>query len=384
MGRFSITVAFSLMILIAFTFMMLAGTLIAADKETLEGEFKVKPGQTLEVDFECGGSLELVAWDKKVVAIKARIRGGDPQDFKIRMGKIPGGVRFTASQDGLFRNHPGHVDVIVKVPEKFNLDFNSMGGDLDITGVQGEFIGETMGGDITLTKVKGEASLRTMGGDIIVRESHLDGKVHTMGGDVTFKDVSGGIDGSTMGGDVSYSNRVAGGQTENEVKISSMGGDIMVDEAPAGVRVRTMGGDIHIRSAGDHVKASTMGGDIAIDEVSGWVKASTMGGDVEVTITGDGVDGQQDVNLESKGGDIILRVPADLSMDIEIRLGYSNKYRDRYTIQSDFPLDLEESEEWKLFGFEKRKTLIGRGKTGDGRNKIIIETINGNVHLIKS
>ena len=86
------------------------------------------------------------------------------------------------------RNQTADVDLEIRVPSRFDVALDSMGGGLEIDGVKGAFTGETKGGEISVT------------------DSTLNGSVHTMGGRVTIENVLGDLKGSSMGGDVRYKN----------------------------------------------------------------------------------------------------------------------------------------------------------------------------------
>jgi DUF4097 and DUF4098 domain-containing protein YvlB len=159
-----------------------------------------------------------------------------------------------------------------------------------------------------------------------------------------------------------------------------MGGDIDVPSAPGGARVTTMGGDIDVKSAAMFVKAKTMGGDIEIHELNGWVEATTMGGDIEVRMAG--TEGDRHVELVSRGGDVVLELPADFSMDVDIEIDYGRRGPDEAEIRSDFPLEIEDRPNkggWAgNFG-----TTRGSGSINGGRNKVTIRTTDGTVVLRK-
>ena len=366
-----------LMLLFAFSAILLA-------ENDFKKELKIEPGKRLEVDLTSGGSLSIIGWDKNSVLIEAESGGDDIDDFKFDIDENRSGLSLDVTHFGRGR-HGGDLEVRIHVPQKFDLELETMGGDIAIENIEGRIGGETMGGDLDLRRLKGRIKMTTMGGDIILRDSDLDGEVKTMGGEVEFEDVIGDIQGSTMGGDVTYRNvkRRESSGTEKEVSISTMGGEIKVDSAPAGANVSTMGGDVHIRSAAKYVKAKTMGGDIDIDAIDGAAKASTMGGDVTVKMIGDPNKGDREVDLSSMGGDITLTVPAGLSMDFDIKLTYTERARKDYKIISDFPIKLEESEEWDYSQGSARKYIFGTGKVGNGKHKVRIETINGNIIIKK-
>jgi len=203
-----------------------------------------------------------------------------------------------------------------------------------------------------------------------------------MGGSIEFNNVSGDVNASTMGGSIEYRN-VRGNKTSKKaVEVSTMGGEIFIDDAPNGARVSTMGGEITIRKAGVFVDASTMGGEINLDEIDGAVKASTMGGDVSVQVVGDGSKADRDVSLSSKGGDITLTLPANMSAEFEIELVYSryNRDKEKYKINSDFQLDTEDFDEDSN---RRGQRVTAIGKAGDRKNRVKISTIDGNITINK-
>ncbi|MFC1481462.1 hypothetical protein ACFL6E_04355 [Candidatus Neomarinimicrobiota bacterium] len=370
-----------LSILVLGLMLTMAGSTELAAQDREKETFKVKPGQTLDVQMESGGSLTITSWNKEEVEVIFRQRRGSLDDYKIDVSETSDGLRITTDTKGFWGDHDGTVDAYVKVPTKFNLDFYSSGGDLKMDGVEGEFDGKTMGGDLDLVRVAGLADLKTMGGDITIRDATLDGRVHTMGGDVDIKNVSGTLKSTSMGGDVRYDN-TGTGKSSKPIEMSTMGGDIDLANAPHGAEVKTMGGDISIESARKYIVAKTMGGNIEIREIDGKIKATTMGGDVDVRVVGTD-DADRSVDLVSKGGNVVLTVPADLSMDIDITLAYTKRGWDDYAIESDFDLDIERTDKWNYSRGSGRKFIYGKAKFGSGKNKIRIETTNGRIYLKK-
>jgi DUF4097 and DUF4098 domain-containing protein YvlB len=363
-----------------FVLLLIPMILVAQDK--IKKEIATEPGKTLDLELSTGGSIEVTGWDKDLVTIVAHIRG-DKEDYYVDVHERSNGIKVEISYEGRGR-HNGGVSVDVQVPKEYNLELETMGGDITLKDIEGSFSGETMGGEIELYHLKGEVELTTMGGEIKVEDCDLDGQVKTMGGEVSLRDVIGDLDASTMGGEVSYRNvkRRDDRDDAREVRISTMGGEIEVDDAPGGADVSTMGGEIRIRSARKFIKAKTMGGEIKIDEIDGGVKATTMGGDVEVNMVGDPDEYDRDVVLSSMGGDIILTVPAGLSMDFDIKLTLTRRSSDDdYRIISDFPMKIEKSDNWDERS--DRRYMYGTGKVAGGKNKIRIDTINGDIIIKK-
>jgi DUF4097 and DUF4098 domain-containing protein YvlB len=354
---------------------------IVADQ--VEERFETSPGDLLEVDLETGGSLEIRGWDQNVVLVQATSQDGDGDGQEISIVKTSGGVLVEAESTRKWGRGDSHgYDVTINVPRVYDLEIETMGGDIEVYDVEGDLEGETMGGDLRLSGLKGKLEFETMGGDIELRDSDVDGEIETMGGEVIVENVIGDVDGSSMGGNVTYKNvtRRSGESSGKAVVITTMGGDIEIGSAPAGASLETMGGDITVGEAAKFVEAETMGGDITVGSVDGRVEASTMGGDVKVTVIGDPQVSGKDIELDSMGGEIHLTVPRNFSMEVEIEISYSEK-SDKPEIVSDVPLTIENREGAGGFLRKGSSTLSGSGSFNGGKNKVEIETVGGNVYL---
>ena len=373
---------------------------------TIEKEFDIGMGKKLVLDLETGGGVYISGWDKEKVAVEVHISGVDEDDYDLDFDARSSIIRIRTDYRKRWGRHDGDFEFDIKVPEKFDIEIessgggihiadvegdisgNTAGGRLDFTNVRGDIDFKTMGGEIRVSGVKGHLNLKTMGGGITVTDSEADGKVSTMGGSILIEDVKGSLKGSTMGGNVIY-RKVSGrsdrseSSTGDEVHISTMGGDIHLDEAPQGADLNTKGGNITVRTAHKFVKAKTLGGDIGIDEIDGWVSASTFGGDVAVNMVGDPDEGRRDIEISSLGGEITLTVPPDLSMEFDIELAITKDSRRDYQIISDFDMKLEKTKKWDRSRGSKRKYIYGTGSVAGGKNKIEISTINGNIYIKK-
>jgi DUF4097 and DUF4098 domain-containing protein YvlB len=353
--------------------------------QNIHKSFTVEKGQKLSINLKTGGSISITGWDKDEVNVDASIGGDDWEDVIVELEKTDSGVEIYSKYKDRHDNENSRTHFEISVPAKFDIDVNTMGGKINLDGVDGNITGKTMGGGLILSHLKGYIDLSTMGGNITLTGSDVDGKVHTMGGSVDFENVTGGVKGSSMGGKVTMKNvtRRTGESSGDEVDISSMGGAIDVDDAPNGANVSTMGGSININSVKKFVKAKTMGGNIRIDEADASVKATTMGGQINVKEICKPDDSGRDIYLESYGGTITLLVPADFSMDVDITLAYT-KERDRdYQIINDFNVDQTRTNDWEHRKGSPRKYIFGKANLNGGKNKVTIKTINGDVRLEK-
>jgi DUF4097 and DUF4098 domain-containing protein YvlB len=385
------------------------------DVRKVEKSFELKKGGNLDIDIRLGGDITIEGWDRDEVSVKASISGRHRDEVDLDFDETRSGLEISAGI-GRHGDIKASCDLYIMVPAEYDIEFETLGGDVSIKGVEGEISGRTMGGDVDFERLAGNLDVTTMGGDISVTDSEVDGKVKTMGGDVDIRNVKGDLKGSTMGGDVTYKDVVRSGKGDKEVSISTMGGDLVLDyagknvtaktyggdidvdraekidvvtmggdirvkKAPEGAKVKTMGGDIEIGSASNYVDAETMGGDITVDDVDGWVRAVTMGGDVEVTMTGDPGTGDRDIEIKSMGGDIDLTVPKGLSMKFDIEIQWTKNADRKPKIVSSLGIVIEETKDWVKKHGSKRKYIYGTGEVGGGKNLVKIRTINGDVRI---
>jgi hypothetical protein len=349
-----------------------------------EASASIRPGGLLELDLETGASVELVAVGGGVVTVRTEI-GADSDPVDVEVTETSRGVRVSTEARNRGRSHRSDVKLAIEVPQQIDIEIESMGGSLTIDGVDGSIRGETMGGALRLRNLRGDLELSTMGGDIELVDSEVDGKVSTMGGEVLLRDVVGDVVGTSMGGNVRLVDvtRRDGRSTGDAVIITTMGGRIDVDEAPAGAKLETMGGTVHVVRAEQYVDAQTMGGDIVVEQVAGWIEATTMGGDIEAHVAEGGYDDYH-VELTSMSGEIVVTLPAGVGFTFDVELEYTRNREGQYRIDSDFPLEMDESDEWSSSrgrGDTPRKVITGRGQVGDGAHLVELRTINGNVTI---
>ena len=359
--------------------------LMAVPQADYEKEFPTSKGEKLDIDLKTGGEITITGWEKDAVSVKGYRTGRDRDQMILDMESTQSGVTVTSHYAGSRRNRSGGIRLEINVPLRYDVRLESMGGGVTIENVEGLMTGRTMGGPLTLGGLKGSLDLLTMGGAVTLTKSDVDGSVKTMGGTVLLEDVTGDVRPSSMGGNVTQRNvtKRSGEVTGREVNISTMGGDINVDDAPLGAALSTMGGAIRVRSAAGFVKAKTRGGKVRLDAVDGWIEATTMGGDVEATMVGDPSAGKRSVSLTSMAGDVTLAVPAALSMSIDIELAYTEGHEGQYAITSDFPVTQEVSPGWERDNGSPRRIIHGTGTVAGGSNRVTIKTVNGNVTIRK-
>lgn len=83
------------------------------------------------------------------------------------------------------------VDYTVRVPAAAMVEVKSVGGDIVVTGVEGDVRAETVSGEVTASGLAREAQLKSVSGDVEVRDSRVEG-------DLQAQSVSGSVVGSRI------------------------------------------------------------------------------------------------------------------------------------------------------------------------------------------
>ena len=97
----------------------------------------------------------------------------------------------------------GYVRFDIQVPNQFDMNLRTSGGDIRLQGnLTGTIYGDTSGGDIRLGDVNGHLEMSTSGGDITAGRVEGDAILHTSGGDIEVQTISSQVDLHTSGGDI--------------------------------------------------------------------------------------------------------------------------------------------------------------------------------------
>jgi DUF4097 and DUF4098 domain-containing protein YvlB len=355
-----------------------------AERMSKSETFAVKKGGTLVVDADnVQADIHIRTWDKNEVLVKVDgLTEDDMEDLQMKVTENTVYVEFFGGDWRRSRM----VRFVINTPSEFNMDLATSGGDILVGDrLKGNVTAATSGGDIGVDDIDGSVELSTSGGDIAARSVSGDVEAATSGGDVDLGQVKGKIDVATSGGDIevggagkSISAETAGGDVivgdvGGDAEIATAGGDIQVGKVVGAAELGTAGGDIEAGGAMGGVTAQTAGGDIRLTAIAGFVQAETAGGDIEAELTPGGV---KESTLETKGGDIILWVPAKAkaTIDAEIRLhkGWDDEDYQDYDIVSEFKAESKDKDKRGI----RAKYLLNGGGT-----RIRLETMHGSIEI---
>ena len=153
----------------------------------------------LTLDLRSGGSVRIIGGPDKVVRIRVTDAGRECGACGVQLEQGADGIQVKSA------NLPhgwSKLEFEIEVPEQFDVDLNSAGGEVKIEGVAGTIKGSTDAGALDLRRLSGNVDLETKRGDVTLRESYVSGRVHTVGGKVMLEDVTGTVEGTTGKGKV--------------------------------------------------------------------------------------------------------------------------------------------------------------------------------------
>ena len=396
--------------------------------ERTEYRFPVEPGGTLTAD-NAFASIEISSWAKDEVSVTVEKRSKSGQedrarraldDIEVTTEQSGADVRISVDGSNAHRRNGVTVKITAQVPDSYNLDLQSSGGDIKVDDLRGDVRARTSGGDVVMGNIRESAvDVRTSGGDIRLESGDVDTKMTSSGGDVQIEHARGRTKARTSGGDIRIEHaegevevRTSGGdiQIENtagaltaassggdiqiehalgKLSIETSGGDIKIEHAMEGVNAESSGGDIAIENARGAVEVESTGGDIDIENADGGVSARTSGGDINVGLTGTDPSTNRGSHLESTGGEVTVYLPEDLAatIDAKVRIGTSGFWkRGDYRVYSEF--DLTENNDGSRNPTRARVSARSGsarvwGDINGGGDLIRIETTNGNIKIRK-
>ena len=270
--------------------LLFAGAAIAdaGAENHVERSFHVAPGGRLTIDAD-RGSIEVRTADHDLVDVKIerKVRKNGKwsveevfEDFAITFDHRDDGVTIRAKHDReLLRRwnrerNRLRVKFLITVPQRYNVDLKTMGGNVSVEDLEGEVRSQTAGGNLRIGRIKGPVWGRTAGGNISLEGTQSDADVKTSGGGITIGSVEGVVE------------------------------------------AKTAGGSIRIDKATGSVNAKTFGGNITVEEVMGDINAKTLGGSVKAYISR---QPEGECSLETSGGNVTAYVVEDIAMDVDAR-----------------------------------------------------------------
>jgi hypothetical protein len=168
----------------------------------LDTTFAVAATPTLlSIDLETGGALRIIGGTSRVVRVHVSERGRLCTDCTVAVTHSGSNVQVTTRR-GTPNRRAANLEVEIEVPVQCNVDVSSIGGGVEIEGIDGTLSGLTHSGALSLRRISGAVELQTRSGDVTLRESYVSGALRTLDGRVLFEDVGGSVVGTSAKGRV--------------------------------------------------------------------------------------------------------------------------------------------------------------------------------------
>ena len=279
--------------------------MLSGKQDDLERTFSVAGGGSLMIDTDHGNiDVESGTEGEVHVTVRRTPRGdAEASDFEVSFEQV--GDKVTILGENTIRNSGRNsvsVSYMVRVPQQFNIDLETSGGNIALDDLDGRAKLNTAGGNLSIGRVTGEVDANTSGGNISVDGSNANVAVNTSGGNINLGRIGGTVSATTSGGNISVE------EVNGELTAKTSGGQILARLArqPQGRSIlKTSGGGITVYLADG----------IAVD-LEAETSAGRVQSDVEVTLRGeikkDRIHGTINgggpvLELDTSAGDINIR-----------------------------------------------------------------------------
>jgi len=189
-------------------------------KDTIKAKFEVRSGGTLYLNID-RGTVEIESSGNNMVYIEMErvVSGANANDEKAILERH----EYLMDQDGnnvivesrfddnrdeswswsrLRKKNKFRLKVTVRVPETYNIDFETGAGDVEIEDLNGSVTGRTGAGSIVIGDINGPVDVSSGAGNIEIESVVGYVSVHSGAGNITVDEVAGEISAHTGAGNV--------------------------------------------------------------------------------------------------------------------------------------------------------------------------------------
>ncbi len=249
-----------------------------ADYErNVDETYPIAEGVPIEV-LHSMGNLTITVWEKREVALKARIEveGDDAEKFgsRIRIDATGEGKLFrieTVFPDGEWKDISYGVRLDLVIPADHHLKAENSFGSITATGPQAGIDVDASCGSLEIEGVRGAMKLAASFGQVSVRNSS---------GETVIKGNSGSVEVDNLfGGNLDISNNFG------QVKVKDIAGDLTVRCGSGKISAKNVAGSV--RSGGSFGKQDfeNIGGSLEVSGENSPVEAEKIGGPAEIETT---------------------------------------------------------------------------------------------------
>ncbi len=242
---------------------ILGYTSFAISKQNANGNdqsYKFNPGSKVIIK-SVSVDVEIRTWIKSEAMIKTVGLDNDEDSPKLTVVQSGNTLNLTVTQKPHISFSARELMIYLTIPENTDIDISSASGDVDVCGLNGNFIFKTASGDALLYKMNGAINISSASGDIISESTEGKLSVQTQSGDIDV-DFIGETKISTASGDV-----ILNGEN-GQVSISTASGDVTLNYKGTnkGITTTTASGNVKItlpRNFAADIECNTGSGDIS-------------------------------------------------------------------------------------------------------------------------
>ena len=209
--------------------------------DVVKESFKVRSGGTLYIEMDYGnidvivGSGDMVEIEMiRTVRVNSESEARDIFDnyheysFEQSRGDVVIESRYSEEKGGWGRwgkRNKFKINMKIKVPAKYNVDFETGAGNIEIGDITGEINGKTGAGNIFIGAVDGIVDITSGAGNIEMIGVTEKVEVHTGAGNIELKEVTGAVRANTGAGNITASIE---SQPQNDSKLETGAGNVTV------------------------------------------------------------------------------------------------------------------------------------------------------------
>ena len=230
------------------------------EQKTFEETVSFTAGGEVRLDNQNGG-IEVRTWDRNEVRVWARIKaqGRDRAEAEEMLDEVEIRIEQNGDHLEIYSDHPRggwgwgrSVNVVYEltVPEKIDLDLDTVNGGIEVGTIEGQVRLTTSNGNIEVDRVHGSVTAKTTNGGIDVELAAFDGsedlEYTTTNGSINVslpKDIKGSFEAKTTNGHIEtdFPITVRGKFSRKSIRGDLNGGGSTL------IRLKTTNGSIYIR-----------------------------------------------------------------------------------------------------------------------------------------
>jgi len=181
---------------------IISSDVIAGEDLLFEKTLATSSGENLTLD-SFAGNVEITTGSANEVSVKiyGNQEAKDKLDFSAE--NTANGITVDVKKNTTGNIRSLNLKVVVSVPQEYNLNVKTGGGNVSVAAVKGIVELNSSGGNINLDGVIGQTKVSTQGGNITLK--NFDGNVsaETNGGNVKLTGANGSVYATTNGGNIS-------------------------------------------------------------------------------------------------------------------------------------------------------------------------------------